>query len=308
MTPKPLVTLLTAALLSAPLLSHSSALAQAPAPPATSNAAPPPPPADAPGAPSSRGYQRQGPPQISRGDFRSGNSGSGMGMHPGSRIVPPGEWWKNPDTIQKLSLTEDQQKKMDGIFQQSRLTLIDLKANLEKQEVLLEPMLNANPPDSAKALAQISKVADARAELEKTNAKMLLGIRSVLTADQWTKLQTSERSRPWHALQRQARRKSRRRPIRTPRRRPRPPRPHTQHPLTTNPGAPLFVIPQRSGGIRFCFFSDRSQTLLWHLYGPHKSPMLTPQSHTPKLFFTLLLSKIACQAPKPTKNPVTHSI
>jgi Spy/CpxP family protein refolding chaperone len=133
---------------------------------------------------------------MSRGDYRSGSSGSGgMGMHPGSRIVPPGEWWKNPDTIQKLSLTEDQQKKMEGIFQQSRLTLIDLKANLEKQEVLLEPMLNANPPDSAKALAQISKVADARAELEKTNAKMLLGIRSVLTADQWTKLQTSERGR-----------------------------------------------------------------------------------------------------------------
>ena len=190
-TSKPLVTLLSAALLSATLLSHPCALAQAPPPPGASNAAPPPPPADAP-APSSRGYQRQGPPQMSRGDYRSGSSG--MGMHPGSRIVPPGEWWKNADTIQKLSLTEDQQKKMDGIFQQSRLTLIDLKANLEKQEVLLEPMLNANPPDSAKALAQISKVADARAELEKTNAKMLLGIRSVLTADQWTKLQTRERS------------------------------------------------------------------------------------------------------------------
>jgi len=195
MTSKPLITLFSAALLSAALLPAPSALAQAPPPPGASNAAPPPPPADAP-APSSRGYQRQGPPQMSRGDYRSGSSGSGgMGMHPGSRIVPPGEWWKNPDTIQKLSLTEDQQKKMEGIFQQSRLTLIDLKANLEKQEVLLEPMLNANPPDSAKALAQISKVADARAELEKTNAKMLLGIRSVLTADQWTKLQTSERGR-----------------------------------------------------------------------------------------------------------------
>jgi Spy/CpxP family protein refolding chaperone len=191
MTHKPLVTLLSAALLSATLLSHPCAIAQAPAAP---NAAPPPP-ADAP-APPSRGYQRQGPPQMSRGDYRSGSSGSGgMGMHPGSRIVPPGEWWKNPDTIQKLSLTADQQKKMDDIFQQSRLALIPLKANLEKQEVLLEPMLNANPPDSAKALAQIGKVADARAELEKTNAKMLLGIRSVLTADQWTKLQTSERGR-----------------------------------------------------------------------------------------------------------------
>jgi hypothetical protein len=39
-------------------------------------------------------------------------------------------------------------------------------------------------------MAQIDKVADARADLEKANAKMLLGIRGVLTPDQWTKLRT----------------------------------------------------------------------------------------------------------------------
>jgi Spy/CpxP family protein refolding chaperone len=98
-------------------------------------------------------------------------------------------WWKNPDLIQKLTLTADQQKKMDDIFQQSRLQLIDLKANVEKQELILEPMLSANPPDTNKVLSQIDHVASARAELEKATARMLLGIRGVLTADQWTKLQ-----------------------------------------------------------------------------------------------------------------------
>ena len=109
------------------------------------------------------------------------------------RIAPPGMWWKNPDIVQKLSLTADQQKRMDDIFQQSRLQLIDLKANVEKQEVMLEPMLSANPPDTNKVLAQIDHVASARAELEKANAKMLLGIRGVLSADQWTKLQAEQR-------------------------------------------------------------------------------------------------------------------
>jgi Spy/CpxP family protein refolding chaperone len=114
-------------------------------------------------------------------------------MHPDLRIAPPGMWWKNPDIIQKLTLTSDQQKKMDDIFQQSRLQLIDLKANVEKQEVLLEPMLSANPPDTNKVLGQIDRVASARAELEKANARMLLGIRGVLSADQWTKLQAEQR-------------------------------------------------------------------------------------------------------------------
>lgn len=118
------------------------------------------------------------------------NRGSwGGGMHSGFRIGPPGMWWHNPDLIQKLNLTPDQQKRMDDILQQSRLQLIDLRANVEKQEVLMEPMLAANPPDTNKILAQIDHTAQARAELEKANAKMLLGIRNVLTPDQWTKLQ-----------------------------------------------------------------------------------------------------------------------
>jgi Spy/CpxP family protein refolding chaperone len=119
----------------------------------------------------------------------------GGGMRSGLRIGPPGIWWHNPDLIQKLTLTPDQQKKMDDILQQSRLQLIDLKANVEKQEVMMEPMLAANPPDTNKILAQIDHTAQARAELEKANAKMLLGIRNVLTPDQWTKLQAERRER-----------------------------------------------------------------------------------------------------------------
>jgi Spy/CpxP family protein refolding chaperone len=115
------------------------------------------------------------------------------GMHSGLRIGPPGMWWKNPDIVQKLAITPDQQKRMDDIFQQSRLQLIDLKAAVEKEEVQLEPMLAANPPDTNKILAQIDRAAQARAELEKANARMLLGIRTVLTPDQWTKLQAEER-------------------------------------------------------------------------------------------------------------------
>jgi Spy/CpxP family protein refolding chaperone len=122
-----------------------------------------------------------------------GRGGWGEGMRPGFRIGPPGMWWHNPDLIQKLGLTPDQQKRMDDILQQSRLQLVDLRANVEKQELLMEPMLAANPPDTNKILAQIDHTAQARAELEKANAKMLLGIRNVLTPDQWTKLQTEER-------------------------------------------------------------------------------------------------------------------
>jgi Spy/CpxP family protein refolding chaperone len=182
MTNKPLLSLVSLALLSGSLAIAQQTLPDAGGPPA-------PPPADGPGGKSSHDPR----PKVVR-DVRIVRMDGGGDMHPGSRIAPPGMWWKNPDIIQSLSLTADQQKRMDDIFQQSRLQLIDAKANVEKQEVIMEPMLDANPPDTNKVLAQIDHVAQARAELEKANARMLLGIRGVLSADQWTKLQTEERS------------------------------------------------------------------------------------------------------------------
>jgi Spy/CpxP family protein refolding chaperone len=100
-----------------------------------------------------------------------------------------GRWWKDPQMVEKLGVTADQQKKMDDIFQQHRLKLIDVTAAVEREEVILEPMMAADQPDEAKLVAQIDKVAQARAELEKANARMLLGIRRILTPDQWKKLQ-----------------------------------------------------------------------------------------------------------------------
>jgi Spy/CpxP family protein refolding chaperone len=124
----------------------------------------------------------------------------GGDMHgPGGRMLPEGTWWRNPEVVSRIGLTPDQTKHIDEIFLQSRVQLIDLHASLEKEELLLEPLMNANPVDQTRALAQIGKIADTRAELEKTDAKMLLGIRAVLNADQWTKLQ--DRPRGDHRLE-----------------------------------------------------------------------------------------------------------
>jgi Spy/CpxP family protein refolding chaperone len=115
---------------------------------------------------------------------------AGMSRFEGGALrgLPHGLWWKNPMLVQEIGITPEQQKKMDDIFQQARLQLVDLKANVERQEVLLQPMLDTNPPDTAQVLAQIDKLVQARADLEKANAHMLLGIRTVLTPEQWTKL------------------------------------------------------------------------------------------------------------------------
>ena len=57
-----------------------------------------------------------------------------------------GRWWNNPELAQQLNLTDQQKKQMDDIYLQHRLKLIDLNANLEKQETLLHPMIEADQP------------------------------------------------------------------------------------------------------------------------------------------------------------------
>jgi Spy/CpxP family protein refolding chaperone len=104
-------------------------------------------------------------------------------------LGPHGRWWNNPEWVQKLGLTSDQQKKMEAVSEQSRPHLMELLSTVREEETAMEPLLAADQPDEGKILAQIDRVAQARAELEKANARMLLGLRRLLTPDQWKTLQ-----------------------------------------------------------------------------------------------------------------------
>ena len=107
-----------------------------------------------------------------------------MGAHGGF-----GRWWNNPKIVEKLKLTDDQRKAMDDIFQQHREKLVDLRASVDKAEIEMEPMVRADQPNESAVMAQIDKVAQARAELEKANARFLFELRAKLTPDQWKQVQ-----------------------------------------------------------------------------------------------------------------------
>jgi Spy/CpxP family protein refolding chaperone len=113
-----------------------------------------------------------------------------LGMH-----GDHGRWWNDARTVEKFKLSDGQRKAMDDIYQQHRVTLVDLHATLEKAELAMEPMMRADQPDEGKILAQIDQVAQARAELEKANARMLLEIRRQLTPDQWKQIEAERAAR-----------------------------------------------------------------------------------------------------------------
>jgi periplasmic protein CpxP/Spy len=137
--------------------------------------------------------------------WAQGPGGPGMGPGFGDHRPPMeeafagdeghGQFWNNPRIVAQLKLTDDQRKAMDGIMQDHRMKLIDLRANLEKAEVEMGPLMKADQPNEAAILAAIDKVAQARAELEKGNARFLLAIRSKLTPEQWKQMQAMHENR-----------------------------------------------------------------------------------------------------------------
>lgn len=98
-------------------------------------------------------------------------------------------FWRNAKIAKSVGLSEEQQRKMEDVFQEHRLRLIDLNGNLVKEEAVLTALMeDLRADEESKVLLQIDRVAQARAELEKANARMLLGLRHVLTAEQWNRL------------------------------------------------------------------------------------------------------------------------
>lgn len=127
-------------------------------------------------------------------DAGPGMGGPGFGMHrpPMERALGlnGGRWWNDQTLIDKLRITDDQRKAMDQILLDHRKALVDKRAALEKAELDLEPMMQEDQPNESQVLSQIDKVAQARAELEKANARFLLAIRAKLSPDQWKDLKT----------------------------------------------------------------------------------------------------------------------
>jgi len=133
----------------------------------------------------------QGPGPMEMGQMGPGPHGMGMGPHNG----PFGTWWKNSEVVKELQLTDAQIKQIEQTFFDYRLKLIDLRADLERQETKLQPLLEADQPNEQQVSSQVDAVVGARGKLEKTNTMMMLAIRRVLSVEQWKKLQGIEHRR-----------------------------------------------------------------------------------------------------------------
>src|ERR1700746_2808374 len=101
-----------------------------------------------------------------------------------------GQWWKNPEIATKLQLTDAQVTQLNQVFFDHKMRLIDYGAEMEKQDLKLQNLLDADQPDESQVSAQVDQVLAARGKLEREFTMMNLNLRKQLSLEQWRQLKT----------------------------------------------------------------------------------------------------------------------
>jgi Spy/CpxP family protein refolding chaperone len=101
-----------------------------------------------------------------------------------------GKWWQNSDIAKKLQLNDGQITQLDQIFYDHKVKLIDYGADMEKQDLKLQTLLDADVPNEGQVEGQVDQVLAARGKLEREYTIMNLDLRKVLSLDQWRQLKS----------------------------------------------------------------------------------------------------------------------
>ena len=101
-----------------------------------------------------------------------------------------GKWWQNSDVAKKLQLNSGQTTQLDQIFYDHRLKLIDYGADMEKEDLKLQTLLDADIPNEGQIDTQVDQVLSARGKLEREFTMMNLDLRKVLSLEQWRQLKS----------------------------------------------------------------------------------------------------------------------
>jgi Spy/CpxP family protein refolding chaperone len=127
----------------------------------------------------------QGPSGPGGPGAQGGPPPGGPGMHGPHEF---GAWWKNSDVASKLNLTDAQVKQLEDTFYQHKMKLIDERADMEKADLNLRNLMEADNPDQNQVMSAVDQVLAARGKVEREATMMLLDFRKVLSLPQWKQL------------------------------------------------------------------------------------------------------------------------
>lgn len=139
------------------------------------------------------GGANSGPNGNARGNSIFGTSTTGTSSakigHGALQLGPPGRWWDDKKFAQTLGLRTDQQKKMDAVFNANKGMILQRYETLQQEQARMEALTKESHLKEAEIFAQVDRVSQARAGLEKATAHLSLLLRQEMDPGQIARLE-----------------------------------------------------------------------------------------------------------------------
>jgi Spy/CpxP family protein refolding chaperone len=133
-----------------------------------------------------------------------GGGGAGGGKE--TLGIPGGKWWKMPQVADQLALTQEETEKLDAMYLQHRLQMIDLHSRVEKERLELEQLLDSSTFSAAACMDRFKKLQEAHINLATERFKVLVQVRELLGLKRFQQLKAEVRQ---HWMERKDRRRHR---------------------------------------------------------------------------------------------------
>jgi Spy/CpxP family protein refolding chaperone len=112
-----------------------------------------------------------------------------------SQDMPHGKWWHIPRVVKELNLTDAEIEQLDEAFYKSRLNLIQLKSNVEREQFELENLIDKKTLNEDASLEQYKKVEKARFKLGNERFRFFVNIRKIVGYERFRELMALKKLR-----------------------------------------------------------------------------------------------------------------
>ena len=112
-----------------------------------------------------------------------------------AKDFPPGKWWHNPQTVEKLNIGDEEIKMLDKQFVDSRRKLIKLKSIVESEQFELDNLFDSKSINKKESMKQFDKLQQARKNLSTERFRLLLEVRNILGLERFRQLKEHNKLR-----------------------------------------------------------------------------------------------------------------
>lgn len=111
--------------------------------------------------------------------------------------LPPGKWWKNPDIVRYLKITDKEKSSLDQMYREKKKSMISIKAVMESQKLDMEALMDRDPLNETAIKDKYRAMLNEGMNLFEKQFEFLLEVRKLLGKNRFAHLKKYFHKKHW---------------------------------------------------------------------------------------------------------------